>query len=142
MRQIHACDQGLPPAGYEHERRTAGRRADKKLVERVRAAIRKPTHKQFNSELLSNQQAVTLKKRIEAKLKSGTDVLKAPEEAEPAEAAGNVIDLMQVLKERQPHASSHQAANPELRRRSHAAASAPYFGCASEPESLFTAHYV
>jgi len=90
--------------------------ADKKMVERMRAAIRKATHKQFDSELLSDQQAVTLKKRIEAKLKSGTDVLKAPEEAEPAEAASNVIDLMQVLKERlqgrSPQTTDHQPAKP------------------------------
>jgi DNA end-binding protein Ku len=74
--------------------------ADKKAVEKMRAAIKKLTHKQFDSELLSDHHTVMLKKRIEAKLKSGTDVLKAPEEAEPAEAASNVIDLMQVLKER------------------------------------------
>jgi DNA end-binding protein Ku len=90
--------------------------ADKKMVERMRAAIRKSTHKQFDSELLSDQHAVTLKKRIEAKLKSGTDVLKAPEEAEPAEAASNVIDLMQVLKERLqgrgPHTTDHHPAKP------------------------------
>ena len=60
--------------------------------------------------------------RIEAKLKSGTDVLKAPEEAAPAEAASNVIDLMQVLKERlqgrRPQAStqtSSRAHAPETK---------------------------
>ncbi|HEY5994044.1 MAG TPA: Ku protein [Gallionellaceae bacterium] len=74
--------------------------ADRKAVERIRSAIRKLTHKQFDAELLSDPQARNLKLRIEAKLKSGTGVLKAPEEPEPAEAAGNVIDLMQVLKER------------------------------------------
>jgi DNA end-binding protein Ku len=90
--------------------------ADKKLVERMRAAIRKSTHKQFDSELLSDEQARSLKQRIEAKLKSGADVLKAPEEAEPAEAASNVIDLMQVLKERLQgrgaHATDHHPAKP------------------------------
>ncbi len=74
--------------------------ADQKLVERMRAAIRKATHKQFDSALLSDQHAVMLKKRIEAKLKSGSDVLKAPQDAEAVETASNVIDLMQVLKER------------------------------------------
>ena len=75
--------------------------------------------KNFNGELLSDQHTVTLKKRIDAKLKSGTDVLKAPEEPEAAEAASNVIDLMQVLKERlqgrQPHASSHTASSKPKR---------------------------
>ncbi len=87
--------------------------ANKKLVERMRAAIRKSTHKQFDSELLSDQQTKTLMQRIEKKLKSGTDVLKAPEEPEAAEAGSNVIDLMQVLKERLqgrlPHASNKES---------------------------------
>lgn len=74
--------------------------ADKKRVEQMRAAIKKLTHKHFDRELLSDQQTRELKQRIEAKLKSGADVLKAPEEPEPAEAASNVTDLMQVLKER------------------------------------------
>jgi DNA end-binding protein Ku len=74
--------------------------ADKKAVEQMRSAIKKLTHKQFDAELLSDRQASELKQRIEKKLKSGTDVLKAPEEPESTEAASNVIDLMQVLKER------------------------------------------
>lgn len=74
--------------------------ADQKTVERMRAAIRKATHKQFDSALLSDQHTVLLKQHIEAKLKSGSDVLKAPEEAEAPETASNVIDLMQVLKDR------------------------------------------
>src|SRR5512139_2799131 len=80
---------GLPPR----------KPADKKMVEQMRSAIRKMTHKDFDSELLSDQQARNLKQCIENKLKSGTDVLQAPDESEPAEAS-NVIDLMQVLKER------------------------------------------
>jgi len=90
--------------------------ADRKLVEQMRTAIKKLTHKQLDPDQLSDPQAVHLRQRIEAKLKSGTDVLKAPEEPEAAEAAGNVIDLMQVLKERlqgrRPHTSS-QASKPE-----------------------------
>ena len=72
--------------------------ADKKTVERMRSAIKKLTQKNFDAELLSDQRARELQQRIEAKLKSGAEVLKAPEE--PPEAASNVIDLMQVLKER------------------------------------------
>ena len=74
--------------------------ADKKRTERMRAAIHKLIRKQFDGELLSDPQTRNLQLRIEAKLKAGTDVVKAPEEPEAAEAAGNVIDLMQVLKER------------------------------------------
>ncbi len=74
--------------------------ADRKTVEQMRGAIKKLSRKKFDSELLSDPQARNLQQRIEKKLKSGTDVLKAPEEPAPAEAAGNVIDLMQVLKER------------------------------------------
>jgi DNA end-binding protein Ku len=95
---------GLPPR----------KPADKKITEQMRSAIKKMTHKNFDSELLSDQQTRNLKQYIEKKLKSGTDVLKAPEEPEPA-AASNVIDLMQVLKERlqgrQPHTSG-QASKP------------------------------
>ena len=78
-----------------------GRQAsDKKALERMRGAIKRLMHKQFDAGLLSDQAARNLRLRIEAKLKAGTGVLKAPEEPAPAEAAGNVIDLMQVLKER------------------------------------------
>lgn len=78
----------------------ARKAADKKRVEQMRAAIRKLMHKDFDSELLHDRQALQLRQRIEEKIKSGTGVLPAPEEPEAAEAAGNVIDLMQVLKER------------------------------------------
>jgi DNA end-binding protein Ku len=74
--------------------------ADKKTVSRMLAAIGKLTRKHFDGNLLSDQHASELKRRIEQKLKSGADVLQAPEEAEAEEAASNVIDLMQVLKER------------------------------------------
>ncbi len=88
--------------------------ADKKTMERMRSAIKKLTRKHFDAELLSDQRTAILKQRIEAKLKSGTGVLKAPEEPAPAEAS-NVIDLMQVLKERLqgrgPHASNHNKAS-------------------------------
>ncbi|MBI5891220.1 MAG: Ku protein [Nitrosomonadales bacterium] len=87
---------GLPPRQH----------ADKKQIELMRAAIAKAMRKRFDSELLSDQQTRNLMQRIEKKLKSGTDVLKAPEEP-PAEAAGNVIDLMQVLKERLQGRQSH-----------------------------------
>ncbi len=81
---------GLPPR----------QAADKKTVERMRGAIRKLAQREFEPELLSDPQAVLLKQRVEKKLESGADVLKAPEEPAPVEAASNVIDLMQVLKER------------------------------------------
>ncbi len=74
--------------------------ADKKIMEKMRTAISMLTQKQLDNEQLSDQQTHTLMQRIEAKLKSGTDVLPAPEEPEEAEVESNVIDLMQVLKER------------------------------------------
>ncbi len=74
--------------------------SDKKMVEQIRSAIKNMTYKDFKAELLSDPHATLLQQRIEQKLKSGADVLKAPEEPEAAEAASNVIDLMQVLKER------------------------------------------
>ena len=74
--------------------------ANKKLIAQMCTAIGKSTHKQFDSELLSDPHTRNLKQRIEEKLKAGADVLKAPEEPEAAEEESNVIDLMQVLKER------------------------------------------
>lgn len=90
--------------------------ADKKTVEQMRTAIKKLTHKQLDLKQLGDQHTYNLMQRIEQKIKSGADVLKAPEEPAPAEAASNVIDLMQVLKERLqgrlPH-TSNQASKPE-----------------------------
>lgn len=74
--------------------------ADKETVERMRAAIGKLTRKDFDAELLSDPHIRNLQQHIAEKLKSGTDVLHAPEEPEAGEAESNVIDLMQVLKER------------------------------------------
>lgn len=90
-------DELRTPAQVGLPERQAG---DKKAVEQMRNAIKKLTRKHFDPELLSDPQATLLKQRIEKKLKSGTDVLKAPEEIAPPEATTNVIDLMQVLKER------------------------------------------
>lgn len=90
--------------------------ADKKITKQMRSAIKKMTYKSFDSELLSDQQTRNLKQYIEKKLKSGTDVLKAPEEAAPAATASDVIDLMQVLKERlqgRQHHTSGPASKPE-----------------------------
>jgi DNA end-binding protein Ku len=74
--------------------------ADKKALERMRAAIRKATRKRFDREQLSDPHTRELMQRIEKKLKSGKDVLPAPEEPEAEEMGSNVIDLMQVLRER------------------------------------------
>lgn len=78
-------------------RRQAG---DKEVTKKMRAAIGKLTRKQFDAELLNDPHTRSLQQHIDQKLKSGTDVLHAPEEPETAEAESNVIDLMQVLKER------------------------------------------
>lgn len=83
--------------------------AEKKILERMTIAIRQATSKAFDRELLSDPHTRNLMHHIESKLKSGKDVLPAPEEPEAVEAESNVIDLMQVLKERlqgrQPQAS-------------------------------------
>ena len=89
--------------------------ADKKTTEQMRTAIGKLMRKQIDLKQLSDQHTRNLMQHIEKKLKSGTDVLKSPEEPAPDEAASNVIDLMQVLKERlqgrRPH-TSDQASKP------------------------------
>ena len=74
---------------------------DKKLVERMREAMRQATEKQFDRGQLHNDYAQRLQHYVEAKLDAGKDVLEAPAEPEASdEEESNVIDLMQVLKER------------------------------------------
>lgn len=103
--------------------------ADKKRLQRMRAAIRKSTRKRLDRSQLDDPQTRSLMQRIEKKLKSGKDLLPAPEEPEAAEGESNVIDLMQVLKERlqgrqpqgaRPEPAKKQAGrrHPALRKRS------------------------
>jgi len=97
--------------------------ADKPLVQQMVAAIKKSMHKQLDLEQLSDQHAQLLMQHIEEKLKAGNDVVPAPKEPEPVEAESNVIDLMQVLKERLqgrrpgPLSQSHpqEQSNPKQR---------------------------
>lgn len=81
---------GLPPRQH----------VDKKSVERMRAAIRKSTHRQFEAGQLSDPDTHTLMELIEAKRKAGIDVLPAPAEPESVAPESNVIDLVQILRER------------------------------------------
>lgn len=88
--------------------------ADNKVLERMRAAIRKAMHKRFDREQLCDPHTRELMQRIEKKLKSGKDVIPAPEEPEAEAIESNVIDLMEVLKERL-QGRQPQAAPPRSR---------------------------
>lgn len=80
-------------------------KADKSSVRKMRQAMKALSKQTFDRETLSDQYAENVEKLAEKKLKAGKDVIQAaPDEAEEYEE-DNVIDLMQILKERlQGHA--------------------------------------
>ncbi len=85
------ADIGLP------ERRHAA----KDSVKHMQAAMRARAAKSLDRDELSDHYVRAVLARVEKKLASGKDVLKAPEDApEEYDEESNVIDLMQVLKER------------------------------------------
>ncbi len=75
--------------------------ADKKLAKELRQAIKALSKDELDPNVLQEEQTVRLRKLIDQKLKAGKDVLEA-EQAPEEEGApeSNVIDLMQVLKDR------------------------------------------
>lgn len=94
---------GLPPR--EH--------AKKADIDRLRKAIESLKSKRLSRDQLVDHYQQRLMRHIEDKIKSGKDVLAAPEEVvEEREESENVIDLMEVLKERlrarQPHSAPRQ----------------------------------
>jgi DNA end-binding protein Ku len=85
------ADIGLP------ERETG----DGKIVEHMRKVIRRAAKTKLDRSWLHDEYAQRLQRHVEAKLDAGEDVLKAPAEPEADdEEESNVIDLMQVLKDR------------------------------------------
>ena len=70
-------------------------------VKRLQQAMRKLSAKSFDREELRDEYVQRMLRHVKKKLASGKDVVKAPEEvAEEVAAESNVVDLMQVLKER------------------------------------------
>lgn len=85
------ADIGLP------ERETG----DKKMVKRMGQLMRQATENHLDRGQLHDEYAQRLQRYVETKLDAGKDVLEAPAEPEAADGKeSNVIDLMQVLKER------------------------------------------
>lgn len=83
---------------------------DKKIAEGMQQAMKKLKADKLEREQLADRQTQRMLKKIEEKLEAGTDVVAAPDEtADEYEEESNVIDLMQVLKDRlqgrQPTAS-------------------------------------
>lgn len=70
-------------------------------VRHMQEAMQAQFAKQFDRNELADRQTARLEALLQKKFESGRDVLHAPEEvAEEIAAESNVIDLMQVLKER------------------------------------------
>lgn len=87
--------------------------ADQKMVKRMVAAIQKSTSKQLDMEQMGDQQTHKLMQYIEQKLNTGSDVVPAATEPEPVASESNVIDLMQVLKERLQGRSMQPSSSPK-----------------------------
>jgi DNA end-binding protein Ku len=73
--------------------------ADSKLVKAFRRAIKENTQDALNRDDLTDTYSQRLREYAEEKYRSGQDV-KGPPEGEVGEDPSNVIDLMQVLKQR------------------------------------------
>lgn len=70
-----------------------------KLVEQVQSAIEALSEATLDRDLLTEQETIQARELIAHKLKTGTDVVAAPAAPE-YEKDSNVVDLMQVLRER------------------------------------------
>lgn len=89
--------------------------ADKETVKHMQQAMEQLKADKLEREQLADRQTQRVLKRIEEKLEAGTDVVAAPDEVtDEYEEESNVIDLMQVLKDRlqgrQPTASAQPPA--------------------------------
>lgn len=82
-------DIGLPPLEP----------ADAARVRTMRQAMEALSATKLDRALLTDRETQRLRECIDSKLQAGADVVEAPESAPPEETS-NVVDLMQVLKER------------------------------------------
>ncbi len=74
--------------------------ADKQVAKELRRAIKDLSKDKLDPDVLQEEQAARLQKLIARKLKSGKDVLESEQAPEEAAPESNVVDLMQVLKDR------------------------------------------
>ena len=90
--------------------------APEESVRRMQDAMRALAADSLDRDVLSDHYVQQVQARVQQKLKTGKDVVKAPEEqAEEYDEESNVIDLMQVLKERlrgEPEARQSPPAAP------------------------------
>lgn len=76
-------------------------KSDNKQVNQMTRAMKSLSAKTLDQELLRDRETERIFKRIDKKLKAGEDVVRLPEEVEDAyEQEGQVVDLMEVLKQR------------------------------------------
>ncbi|CAN5287533.1 Ku protein [soil metagenome] len=86
-----AADVGLPNGG----------RADPKLVRGMQQAMRKLASEDFDRDDLGDAYAQRLRWLVEKKLESGTGVVEAQEAVEEEASGGaEIIDIMEILKQR------------------------------------------
>ena len=87
---------------------------DKAQVSRMQKAMKPLTEKKLDRSDLIDRHTRKVMDYVETKLRSGKDVVKAPEdEAEEYAEEDNVIDLMQVLKERLKGEASRESGDGE-----------------------------
>lgn len=72
---------------------------DKKIVQEMRGAIEKLSEEKLGRDLLVEQEVKKARELVDKKIAQGTDVFEEAEE-DVVEEESNVVDLMQVLKER------------------------------------------
>ncbi|BES70623.1 Ku protein [Marinobacter nanhaiticus D15-8W] len=76
-------------------------KADRKQVSQMTRAMKSLSTKTLDQDLLRDRETERIFKRIDKKLSAGEDVVQLPEEVEDTpEEEGQVVDLMQVLKQR------------------------------------------
>lgn len=94
----------------EHIGLPQSRQIDADLVREMQQAMRKLSQKTFERHELKDQYVERVMRHVRKKLSSGKDVVKAPEEvSEELAEESNVVDLMEVLKERLKGRKEQQA---------------------------------
>ncbi|WP_148863520.1 non-homologous end joining protein Ku [Marinobacter fonticola] len=103
--------------------------ADSKQVDKMTRAMKSLSGKTLDRALLADRQTERVFKRIDKKLRSGEDIVRLPEGEQGYQDESQVVDLMQVLKERLQGKSEA----PQSKRGSRAKASDGRSSSASRP---------
>lgn len=103
------ADVGLPDIN--------GQKADRVQVRAFEKSIKALTQDQLDRETLEDRHSQQILERVREKLKKGEDVIDAPQAPEDeAEQGGEVVDLMQVLKQSLAQGHSPVTTSPPKRK--------------------------